>query len=286
MTRERSNKAAWVQGVLAAILLCYLVFAFMITDHLYANQRVQGIEVKFNSKTPQNFISKQNILDEIDVLHIDSQLVAAVSLSEIETKLKNFINIEDAMVTRTPQGIIQIAVTPVIPVARVFNASGDSYYINRQGKKITADARYHIDVPVITGHIDDSVLNATELLPLLEYIDNDPLWNSLTTALKVEKDKDVILIPNIKGHVVNLGNATDGNYEDKFQRLKIMYREIIPHKGWQYYDTISLKFAGQVVASRAKKRKIESDLKYELIDSEEVSLDNMNTNAETNNPTN
>lgn len=35
-----------------------------------------------------------------------------------------------------------------------------------------------------------------------------------------------------------------------------MYRKVMPYKGWEAYDTISLKFEGQVVATRRDKSRL------------------------------
>ena len=37
------------------------------------------------------------------------------------------------------------------------------------------------------------------------------------------------------------------------RRLKCFYSAIMKKKGWEYYDTISLKWDGQVVATKRKK---------------------------------
>ncbi len=58
-----------------------------------------------------------------------------------------------------------------------------------------------------------------------------------------------------------------------------MYRKVLPVKGWLYYDTISVKYSGQVVATRAKKRDMPQIAAKELIDPEEETLDNMLTTA-------
>lgn len=274
----KSNTKILIRGILSCVILVYFLFAFVLTDHLYANQRFNGFDIEVKSKLPQQFVSHQSVRDEIGEIPADSVLLSNINLSDLEHKLKDVVNIEDAKVNRTTGGKIKIEVKPVIPVARVFDKGGESYYINRQGKKLTADTRYHVDVPVISGHIDDSFLNSTELLPLLEYINSDSLWNSLTTALHIDAKHDVILIPAIKGHVVNLGNAKDKDFQDKFDRLYTIYREVLPYKGWQYYDTISVKFAGQVVATKAKKKKTFNGMLYEQSDAEEVALENMMTN--------
>jgi cell division protein FtsQ len=59
------------------------------------------------------------------------------------------------------------------------------------------------------------------------------------------------MVPCIRGHVINFGDTS--RIKDKFDNLLTMYRQVMPYKGWNTYDTISVKFKGQVVASRRNK---------------------------------
>ena len=150
-------------------------------------------------------------------------------------------------------GRVLVTVIPLLPVARVFDGS-DSYYVNREGKRIRANARYFSDVPVIMGHFprEDSVFTPLSLMPLFDWLnEHAETWGRFITMVKVESPNDVILIPAITGHVINIG-APEG-FDSKFERLRKVYQKVIPLKGWKYYDTLSVKWAGQLVATRRSK---------------------------------
>ena len=57
--------------------------------------------------------------------------------------------------------------------------------------------------------------------------------------LIVEKDGGITLIPEFGNHFIELGLAID--LEAKFKKIKILYKEILPVKGWDYYKKISVK---------------------------------------------
>ena len=145
------------------------------------------------------------------------------------------------------------------PVARIFDGK-DSYYINKDGKRISADARYHLDVPVLTGNFD-SIHQAKELLPLLDYIKSDSMWNTIISMVKIDKKHEILLVPAIKGHVIKFGNMD--NMDNKFVRLHRFYHEVMPVKGWSCYDTIAVKWDGQIVATKRKKKVVDKDLTYD-----------------------
>ncbi len=66
------------------------------------------------------------------------------------------------------------------------------------------------------------------MLPLLSYISNDSVWNSYISMIKVKSPTDIILVPVIREHVINIG-APEG-FDDKFERLKRFYREVLPSR--------------------------------------------------------
>lgn len=72
------------------------------------------------------------------------------------------------------------------------------------------------------------------------------------TYIKAENPRNIILIPLIHGHVINIGDMN--NLDNKFYRLTRAYKEVLPVKGWDYYDTLSVKWRGQLVATRRAKR--------------------------------
>ena len=99
-------------------------------------------------------------------------------------------------------GRIHVEVDPLEPVARIFDRDS-SYYINRAGKRISATARYHSDVPIVSGAFTKE-FPPTEVLPLVSFINNDSTWSTLITHIKAYDRRNVILVPMIHGHVINI----------------------------------------------------------------------------------
>jgi len=50
----------------------------------------------------------------------------------------------------------------------------------------------------------------------------------------------------VTGQLVEFGAPED--YEAKFSKLMVFYKEILPQKGWTKYERVNLKFEGQVIA--------------------------------------
>ena len=91
-----------------------------------------------------------------------------------------------------------------------------------------------------------------DALPLVKYIDSDPKLANLTGMIVARDSRNLILVPRIKGHVVNFGDTT--RMKEKSHNLFLFYRKVMPHKGWMEYDTVSVKFRDQIVATRRDKK--------------------------------
>lgn len=225
-----------------------MVFALIWTKKQASHACCQGIDIEITDTIGHGFVTSREVARELGTLPDKAvgRLLDSIDIDSVERVMNSIDKFEHASVTRTTDGLIHLHVSPMHPVARVWD-NGRSYYINREGKRIKADARYHTDVPVISGTFD-SVFAPTALLPLLDYIEADSTWSSLITMIKTDRRHNVILIPMIRGHVINFGSVA--NIPDKFARLHRMYTDVLPVKGWSYYDTLSVKWDGQVVATR------------------------------------
>lgn len=244
------------------LLVAYLVIALTVTANEADMEPCRGMEITIAGEDGnRRFVTAAELSRELDSLPDKAAGIALCNINtqQIRRRLLEMDKIEDAEVVRYTDGSIRITATPIIPVARVFD-DGESYYINRAGKRVKADARFHKDVPVIEGHFDpsDSVFTPESLLPLLNYISNDSIWNSYISMIKVKSPNDIILVPVIREHVINLGAPSD--FADKFSRLKKFYSKVLPLQGWEKYDTLSLKWKGQLVASKRRhaRREVET----------------------------
>ncbi len=242
-----------IYGFLSIVLLGYLVVSVCVVGKVADEKMCTGLKITVYDTEQLGFMSHDDVIAELGSLPRKARKMrlADINIDSIENYLKAFDKIEDANVTILTSGQLHVEVWPMRPVMRVFATDGTSYYLNRQGKKMTARARYYIDVPVVSGNFTGVDSIVPFILPLLEYIEGDSLWQHAIDGIKVNNATEVILIPAIYGHVVNFG-APD-NIPNKFQRLKSFYSKAMPRKGWLYYDTVSVKWNGQVVASRRKK---------------------------------
>lgn len=240
------SRRALIFMFLSILLAVYLGGALTLTTMMAAQEKAAAPEVFVAGN--QKYLTPKEILKELPA--DTAALIADADLEAIERRLMKKDNIEDVQAVRSfckDKARVNVFVTPMKPVARVFEGS-HSYYINRAGKKLTANAQYHIDVPVISGNF--SKRKPADVLPLLEYMENDRTFASIVSSISIAKNGDIIIIPLIEGHVINFGEPR--NYRNKVRRISEIYRQVMPAKGWHYYDTISVKWDGQVVATKRR----------------------------------
>lgn len=244
-------KTLWC-AIISILLIAYMVVA-LPWSYSQAEQAVcTGMHVEVLDTAGSGFVTAAEIGREIGGLpsRAKGMPLSEINTDSIERILSHVDKIERAKAVILNNRQVLITVSPMNPVARVFD--GDkSYYINKDGKRITANARYHLDVPVIAGHFNKD-FEAASLLPLVYYINEHEQWNSLVSMISAQDERNIMLVPIIRGHVINMGDL-DG-LDDKFARLNRFYREVMPVKGWNFYDTISVKWKGQIVATRRVKQ--------------------------------
>lgn len=249
------------------MLFVYLVVALTLTATESDTDLCRGVNITVNNSDSagKQFVSAEELAHEIGDLpqKAKKMTLASINTQDIRRTLLSLDKVEDVQVLRLTDGTIDITAQPIVPVMRVFD-NGKSYYINKDGKRVSANARYHKDVPIVEGHFDpaDTVFTPQSLLPLINYISSDSIWNAFISMVKVKSPNDIILVPVIREHVINIG--TPDNFDDKFSRLKKFYTEVLPRQGWEKYDTLTLKWRGQLVASKRKRHSapVES-IKYE-----------------------
>lgn len=246
------SKKTVLMCILAILTTAYICMSLPLTSSMASQARMaKKVDVRLSDPHSQ-FVSVADIMQElgIDPDTLGRCLRSDFRLGELEERLKASDKLQSANVNVLTDGSIVVDVEPMVPVARVFDTGKPSYYINASGKKISAELRYHIDVPVLVGSFD-SIHPAHRLLPVLNYIADHEVANAMIATVTQEPDGNIILVPNMVGHVINFGDTS--KVADKFARLHTFYRHVAPTKGWEFYDTIAVKWDDRVVATRREK---------------------------------
>ena len=233
------------------LLLAYVVYAGVWAHAEAAKNTCKGIDIHIVEGNLIDSLTQIGVLSEINRYpeKIEGVQIPYVNTRALEQYLKSFPQFEDVVCSFNTAGILKVTVTPMVPEIRVFEDSS-SYYINKVGKRMNSKASFFVDVPVVSGRFN-SQFRAKDVLPVTRFISSDPVLSRLIGMVHAIDADNIILVPRIHGHVINFGDTT--RLKEKKEALIAMYKKVLPYKGWEEYDTISVKFRGQVVATRRVK---------------------------------
>lgn len=144
------------------------------------------------------------------------------------------------------KGVLVVKVKHREPVMRVITSSG-SYYLDKFGIRIPVSSSYPTNVLIASGSVSEEFA-VEKLLPFVLYVGDDDFWNAQIQQIFVEEDGDVLLIPLVGGHIIELGDTE--NFPQKLNIMRAFYKQVLAKNNWDKYERVSLKYNNQVVAKR------------------------------------
>lgn len=179
-----------------------------------------------------------------------------INLLQLESELQSLDFIKSTDVYLDANNCLNIYVRQREPILRLISPQGRSQYVDKDGSLMPPSIHYSPRVLVAFAAIDlqrDS-LNIhspgleKDLFELAKYIEGDRFLNALVEEVLVNEQMDWSLIPKFGPSTILLGSLE--HLEDKTNRLKRVYKEILPIQGWDYYNLVNLKFYGQVICTK------------------------------------
>lgn len=235
-------------------LLSYIAIASIWAIDYAEQQTLDDIVINIDKNSPTKFVTKEGVIQKLGKTadKIKHTPIAELNIEKLERQLSQDNSFENVECYITSDNKLQIDIVPMIPEIRVFSPDGKSYYINKDGKRIDTGNEFFMDVPVVTG-LFDRKFPAKNILPVTRHIAADDYLKNLITMIEVKSATNILLYPCFKGQVINIGDTTE--LTKKFENLTLFYRKVMNHKGWETYDTVSVKFRNQIVATRRDKSK-------------------------------
>lgn len=242
----------FLKYTLLIIAIAALGVGIVWTNTQAASDKCRHMLIDIVNTDSVAFVTKASILNMINSLELnpEGKTISQINTDKIEQALNSSEYIENSECVIQENNNIHITVTQLIPILRVFDGD-ESYYLNKEGKRMNASSRFHTEVPIVCGKFTNHA-DALIVQPIAEYVQKDKALKDLVTMYTVKDSNNIIVVPCIYGHVINFGN--NKGIDNKFKKLKKFYQEVMPEKGWLTYDTITLKWNHQIVASRRSKK--------------------------------
>jgi len=181
--------------------------------------------------------------------------VNQLNLKEIEKKLMRDRHIEDAQLFADLKGNVVVRVDLRRPIARIVRASGQDAYIAEDGTVMSVSDRYTSRVVLVSGGFGEDLylkenINEVEigpeLLSMIRFVSEDRFWRAQVAQLDISRAGEIRIFPQVTGQEVQFGKPE--GFENKFSKLMIFYKKILPQRGWTKYKTVNVKYEGQIIA--------------------------------------
>lgn len=248
-----------------------LMFSWAFSEKKQNTTTVKHIGVEIINPSENEFINEQDVksfFTERNDIILNNE-IKNIDIASLEKALNSNPAVENAEISYDINGDFKIVVKQRRPMVRVFNANGESYYIDSLSKLMPLSYKSTGRVIIASGSIYEpyarryqySVNQISENknfkeLSVLDDIYNistkiyaDSLLSNLIHQIFVTPEKDFVLVPVIGNQSILLGSTEDLN--QKLNKLKLFYKEgLTKTDSWNKYSTINLKFKNLVVCTK------------------------------------
>lgn len=180
---------------------------------------------------------------------IEGATVQDLNLMDLEAMLLRDERIRSAEVYVDKHENLFVEIVQKKPIVRVFSRDGSSYYLDEEGREIPAYRGSTIRVPVASGDIEpyDPALLADgrqshlkDVYTLAKYIREDDFLEALIEQIDVKETGEVVMVPKVGRQKLDFGEVED--LENRFEKLKVLYKGGMDKVGWRKYDVLTLRY--------------------------------------------
>ena len=197
----------YARYIIIILLASLLVWGIFWAKGKAGQQVCQKVDIRVENYDSSTFVNPEGIMQYLDQCHLrlKGTPMADIDLKKVEQALAKSPYLESGECVKGEDGVLLVKVRQLVPVMRVID--GDNmYYVNREGKRMPASTSFSSDVPIVKGHFT-AAYPPQRLIPLINYVSGDSALNALVAMFEYRDSNNIYMIPNITGHVVNLGDA-------------------------------------------------------------------------------
>lgn len=252
---RRTENVLRVLGiVVGCVLLVFLASSVKNRDMGY---HMEDIDVEIENAYENFFVDEADVMALIMEGEGDSILgdgFNAVSLKEVEQRIKSHSFVKDAEVYRDLKGHLVVRARQNKPVARLISGSGMNAYIGEDGDILPVSPKYTARVPVVTGRYVDKLMGlgevaedeyAAKVYDLIGFINENKFWTMQIGQIDISSKGYVVMYPQVGDQRLEFGYAED--IEKKFKKLEIFFKQIMPTKGWNTYERVNVEYKDQII---------------------------------------
>jgi cell division protein FtsQ len=260
----------WLRIAVWVLFAAGTLFLMRKVKEAHENRVMEFPDIILETPLDNVFLSAEDVKERLKNKGIQIEQVVRKDLQAglIEQVVMEMPEIEDSRVYLGLDGKWTIKGKIRNPIARIFNTHGESFYLDDKGEIMPLSPLYTARVLPVTGNIRDRIggpgvdevinndsLKTISKLPqtyaISNYVCNDPFLRAQITQIHIEDNGDFVLIPRVGMQRIVFGRVDNkAVLAERFEKLKIFYREAMPYAGWGKYEVINLKFKDQIVCTK------------------------------------
>ena len=220
----------------------------------------KGYEIRIHGASEQLFLEQADIIEMLAAnTSIQGMPVADLDLRKMEERLERHSWIRRAQLFVDNNSILRISVEEREPVARIFTAGGNSYYIDSACEQLPLTDKIAVRLPVFTNFpAERQKLNKADrqlmrqVKDIADIISKNAFWSAQIVQVDITPQRNFEMVPAIGNHLIEFGDGD--NAEDKFHRLMVFYKQVMSKSGLSSYEKVNVAFARQVVGKKKEAR--------------------------------
>ena len=251
------------------IFMWVIILAYLVV--------IPGFIVDWSGKTPCNlidislpdslssrFVTQEDILNVINKL--DNKIlgypIGTLDTRKIENRLVLHPALKKVEAYKTILGELNIEAIQRVPVVRIINNEGSSFYLDAEGVVVPFSEKFTPRVLIASGYINETSEIRQELMmkninsdniikqvyELSCFISLHDFWKAQIEQIYVNKYGEFELVPRVGAYRIIFGSFDE--YQEKFRKLYALFEKGLNKVGWNKYETINLKFDGQIVCTK------------------------------------
>ena len=236
------------------VLSLLLIVALIIGANVWrSHSMVRDVRVDIDYQGSDTLIPPERVKELVitAIPQIYTTRLKQVDLSAVEKAAAASPYLADCQAGTSIGGAVVLFARQRRPIVRVFTG-GTEYYLSACRHRLPVSSCGNSNVIVAGGNIPAKGKGLDDVWALADYLDSNPDYGVLFDQIYRDAKGDLFLTPKIGSHTVQVGSPV--NLDEKFRNLLVFYTKGLPQAGWDTYSQVSVKYRGQVVATKRNKQ--------------------------------
>ena len=240
--------------ILAALVVLVGIIAF--TERKQAGVAVKDITIKIDNLHANHFLDESDIMDlmQFNADNLKGASIDEVSMKGIEKKIERQPYIKKADLYSDLKGNLVVKAELRMPIARIVRNDGADGYIAEDGTIMPVSEKFTSRVVLVSGAYVSQMLKQAnmnngeetrKIMDLINRIRENEFWHAQIAQLDIDGGSRVTFFPQVGDEKIEFGKPE--NFDVKFKKLMIFYKEILPRTGWNKYNRVNLEYEGQII---------------------------------------